>query len=135
MDPINGDGVLRARNKETMLYGLYQHTGENTTELIAAVYDSIYFFPWNGNVTAVFKDGKVGFHNDPWSFEDAKETVPCVFEDYEFVVKEQGGIRYLAVKREDKWAWWDWINNEAKSEWYTGSRENLPYPHYEQARW
>ncbi len=132
MDHNNGDGVLRARNKNTKKWGMYQLS----QELIAPVYDSIYFFRWNGVVTPVFQNGKVGFHTSPWSYDDeAKETIPCIYDDYEFVVKQEGGTRYLAVKKDNKWAWIDWLSGELKSEWYEGERSNLPYPYYQQDRW
>lgn len=129
-DPINGDGVFRARHRVSKKWGLYQ-MGE---ELIPAQYDSLYFFKWNGLVTPVFQNGKVGMHLSPWSFEDAKETVPCIYDDYYFVVKETGGVRYLAVKKEGRWAWLDWLHNELKSPWQEGDPENLSYPYYEQER-
>lgn len=132
MDYNNGDGVCRARSKETKKWGMYQMN----TLLIPAEYDSIYFYQWNGLVTPVFQKGKVGFYTSPWSYgEDAKESIPCLYDDYEFVVKEDGGIRYLAVQKEGKWAWIDWLSGKLKSEWYEGGRADLPYPYYNQERW
>ncbi len=136
MDPYNGDDALRARNKETKLYGMYQYVSDTPTVLIPAQYDSLDFFHWNGKVTAVYKDGKVGFYTCAWTYDDeAKQTVACQFDDFEFVVKESQGPRYLAVKQNGKWAWWDWFNNKVKSEWYEGDREDLPYPYYTQEQY
>lgn len=130
-DYNNGDGVTRARHRLTKKWGMYQMN----TVLIEPRYDSLYFFKWNGLVTPVFNNGKVGFHTSPWSYDEAKETIPCIYDDYEFVVKEDGGVRYLAVKKEGKWAWIDWLSGKLKSEWYEGERADLPYPYYNQERW
>lgn len=134
-DYNNGDGVCIARNASTKLWGMYQHLSDSTVTLIPAQYDSIYFYKWNGLVTPVFKNGKVGFYTSPWSYEQGEESVPCIYDDYEFVIKEEGGTRYLAVKKDGKWAWLDWLNNQEKSSWYEGSRKDLPYPYYIQPRW
>ena len=131
----NGDGVFRARNKETKKWGMYQSLeSDKPTELIPMEYDSVYFFPFNGNYTAVFKGGKIGFYLSWWTYEDqARQSVPCIYDDYKRYSTE--GIPRLAAKRDEYWGWVDWLTGEEMSEFTFESPESLPYPNYEQKVW
>lgn len=134
-DEGNGDGVFKARDKATKKWGMYQSLYEGkTTILIPAKYDSLRFFPFNGEFTAVYNDGKVGFYLSYWSYESkAKQTVKCLYEDYQRFNNE--GVKYLAVKKNGKWGWVDWLTGEEKSVFKSKTTENLPFPHYEQETW
>ena len=112
---------------------MYQWTyeGTKTVELIPMQYDSLRYFPFNGNYTAVYNDGKVGFYLAYWSYDkQARQSVACLYEDYKrYSVK---GISYLAVKKNGKWGWVDWMTGEEKSEFKYDTPDDLPYPYYKQ---
>lgn len=136
MDGNNGDGLFKARSSETQKWGLYQYLGRNNLiEAIPMKYDSLYHFPWNGVYTAVFNDGKVGFYLSYWSYDtDAKQSVECKYDDYKrYITDDQ--IPKLAVKRDGKWGWVDWLTGEEKSEFKYETPDDLPYPFYEQNMW
>ena len=136
LDGNNGDGLFKARSAKTHKWGLYQYLGDRIVEAIPMKYDSLHHFQWNGNYTAVFNDGKVGFYLSYWSYdEDARQTVPCIYEDYKRYTTEEDQIPRLAVKKEGKWGWVDWLTGEEKSEFTYETPDNLPYPWYEQKLW
>jgi hypothetical protein len=133
-DANNGDGAFRARNKTTLKWGMFQDLGDNIDEMIPMHYDSLNTFPYNGSFTAVYNQGKVGFYLCSWSYdEEAKESVPCMYEDYQRFNNE--GTIYLAVQKNNKWGWVDWLTGEEKSEFKSDSKDDLPYPNYKQKRW
>ncbi len=133
MDDGNGDGVFKIREKKTKKWGMYQwmYSGLKTKELIPINYDSLRYFPFNGAFTAVYNDGKVGFFLSAWSYDEkAKQTVPCLYEDYQrFTVKNS---TYLAVAKGGKWGWVDWLTGQEKTEFIYRTKEALPYPGWEQ---
>ncbi len=134
IDKGNGDGVFKIRNKKTKKWGIRQwiYEGVKTKELIPMEYDSVKLFPFNGAFTAVYNDGKVGFYLSVWSYgTGAKQSVPCIYEDYKrYITDDQ--IPKLAVKKDNKWGWVDWLTGEEKSEFKYETPEDLPYPHYNQ---
>ena len=134
-DEGNGDGVFKARNKTTKKWGMYQSLGENDlTTLIPAKYDSIRFFGYNSKYTAVYNKGKVGMYLSHWSYnEKAKQSVPCKYEDYKNFDAE--GVLKLAVKKDGKWGWVNWLTDKEESEFKYETPEDLPYPHYNQDIW
>jgi len=133
-DPNNGDGALKARNKETKKWGMYQFMDEDQTELIPLQYDSLNFYPYNGKYTTVYNNGKVGFYLSYWSYgEKTKQTVPCKYEDYKRYNAD--GVSKLAVKKNGQWGWVDWLTGEEKGEFKYNSPDELPYPHYKQNYW
>jgi len=134
-DEGNGDGVFKARKKATKKWGMYQSLGEkDLTTLIPAKYDSIRFFGYNSKYTAVYNKGKVGMYLSHWSYNDkAKQSVHCIYEDYKKYNAD--GIPKLAVKKDGKWGWIDWLTGEEKSEFKYETTDDLPYPYYKQAIW
>ncbi|WP_338376171.1 WG repeat-containing protein [uncultured Flavobacterium sp.] len=134
-DESNGDNVFKARNKDSKKWGMYQSLGSRgLTTLILANYDSVSFFPFNGKYTAVYKNEKVGFYLSYWSYyKNAKQTVPCAYDDYKSF--DANGIPKLAVKKNDKWGWIDWLTGEEKSEFIYLTTKDLPYPHFKQEIW
>lgn len=135
LDGNNGDGLFKARSAETRKWGIYQYLGDDFIEAVPMEYDSLYHFPWNGNYTAVFNEGKVGFYLSYWTFEDeAKLSVPCIYEDYKRYITEDQ-IPKLAVKKDGKWGWVDWLTGEEKSEFVYDTPKDLPYPWYVQGMW
>jgi len=132
-DPNNGDGALKARSKKTKKWGMYQFLDMNMKEkeLIPMRYDSLNFYPVNEKYTAVYNNGKVGFYLSYWSYdEQAKQTVACKYEDYKRY--DANGVSKLAVKKNGKWGWVDWLTGEEKSEFIYNSSDDLPYPHFKQ---
>ena len=134
-DESNGDGVFKARNKATKKWGMYQSLGENDlTTLIPAKYDSIRFFGYNSKYTAVYNKGKVGMHLSYWSYnENTKLSVPCIYEEYKNF--DADGVLKLAVKKDGKWGWVNWLTGEEKSEFKYETLDDLPYPYYKQHIW
>lgn len=132
MDAGNEDGVFKARNKRSKKWGMFQwmYEGTNTTELIPMEYDSLKYFPFNGAFTAVYNDGKTGFYLSAWSYDNARQTVPCLYDDYQRFNAD--GSVYLAVSKDGKWGWVDWFTGEEKSEFTSDTKEDLPYPDFEQ---
>lgn len=92
---------------------------------------SVKSFPFNGNFTAVYQGGKVGFYLAKWSYDnDARQTVPCQYEGYQrFTVNN---ITYLAVVKNGKWGWVDWLTGEERSDFIYSTKDDLPYPGWEQ---
>jgi hypothetical protein len=138
MDQGNEDGVFRAQSRKTKKWGMYQwmYEGTDVKILIPMEYDSIRNFPFNGAFTAVYNDGKVGIYLCEWSYgDDARQTVECKYEDYRRVNVKQDEYRsqlYLAMKKDGKWGWVDWITGEEKSEFIYETTKDLPYPDYKQ---
>lgn len=133
-DQGNGDGVFRARIKKTKLWGMYQGYGKTLNELIPAEYDSVHFIPFNGNFSAVYKNGKVGFYLSKWTYDDlAKQSVACIYDDYKRY--NYKGLKYLAVKKDGFWGWIDWLTGEEKSEFIYNSKDELPDPKFTQSYW
>jgi len=132
-DEGNGDGVFKARNKTSQKWGMYQSLGENDiTTLIPAKYDSIRFFGSNSKFTAVYNKGKIGMYLSNWSYNDkAKQSVPCIYEDYKKY--DADGVPKLAVKKDGKWGWINWLTGKEESEFKYEALNDLPYPHYKQA--
>lgn len=134
-DEGNGDGVFKARNKATKKWGMYQSLGENDiTTLIPSAYDSIRFFRYNSKYTAVYNKGKVGMHLSYWSYNDkTKLSVPCEYEDYKKY--DADGVSKLAVKKDGKWGWINWLTGKEESEFKYNTPDDLPYPYYKQDIW
>ncbi|WP_418510340.1 WG repeat-containing protein [Corallibacter sp.] len=134
-DESNGDGVFKARNKASKKWGMYQSLGENDlTTLIPAKYDSIRFFGYNSKYTAVYNKGKVGMHLSYWSYnENTKLSVPCIYEDYKNF--DADGVLKLAMKKDGKWGWVNWLTGKEESEFKYETLDDLPYPFYKQAIW
>lgn len=134
-DESNGDGVFKARKKATKKWGMYQSLGENDlTTLIPAKYDSIRFFGYNSKYTAVYNKGKVGMHLSYWSYnENTKLSVPCIYEDYKNF--DADGVLKLAMKKDGKWGWVNWLTGKEESEFKYETLDDLPYPYYKQAIW
>lgn len=127
-DPNNGDGALRARSGETQKWGLFQSYDTDTIyELIPMQYDSVEFIPVNGYYTAVYQNGKVGIYLSKWSYKsEARQTIPCEYEGYKRY--ELYGNTILALKKNEKWAWVDWITGDAQTEFKYNSPDELPSP-------
>jgi len=134
-DEGNGDGVFKARNKTSKKWGVYQSLGENDlTTLIPAKYDSIRFFGYNSKYTAVYNKGKVGMHLSYWSYnENTKLSVPCIYEEYKNF--DADGVLKLAVKKDGKWGWVNWLTGKEESEFKYETLDDLPYPYYKQDIW
>lgn len=127
-DPNNGDGAFRARSRETQKWGLFQSYDTDTIyELIPMAYDSVEFIPINGYYTAVYQNGKVGIYLSKWSYKsEARQTIPCEYEGYKRY--ELYGNTLLALKKNEKWAWVDWITGDAQTEFKYNSTDELPSP-------
>lgn len=133
MDEGNEDGVFKVYSKASKKWGMYQwmYEGTNVNELIPMKYDSLSYFPFNGNFTAVYNNGKVGFYLSAWSYYDnAKQSVPCLYD--EFQRYNNKGVTYLAVSKNGKWGWVDWLTGEEKTAFSYETKDDLPYPLYEQ---
>ena len=88
MDSGNGDGVFKARSRATHKWGMYQwrFKGNKVKEMIPMTYDRVDYFPFNGEFTAVYNNGKLGIYLCEWSFDkDAKQTVDCKYDGYKRV--------------------------------------------------
>ncbi|MBI1221224.1 MAG: hypothetical protein GC180_01365 [Bacteroidetes bacterium] len=133
MDHGNGDGVFKARNAQTKKWGMFQDVGGPADTLIPMAYDSLKFFRWNGDFTAVYQAGKVGIYLSKWSFgEKAKEVIPCIYEDYA-IYKVSDGTPVLAVQKDGKWGWINWLTGEVIDGFKAASKEDLPPVSYYQA--
>lgn len=130
LDVNNGDGVFLAKNKETKKWGMYQAwSDKDITEMIPPQYDSIDFFGFNSRFTGVWKNGKVGIYLSTWSFnENARQTIACKYEAYKVYNFDNRKYPYLAVKKEGKWGWVDWLTGKERSYFY----EELVAPFHEQ---
>lgn len=134
-DKNNGDGVFRAKLKETGKWGMYQGYNGNYNNLIPAKYDEINFFSWNGNFSIVKNNEKYGVVLSPWSNEDLTnlETIPCQYEDYKIIEYESEKYpgytdKFIAFKQKEKWAFVNYKNGKSYSKFVYNSPENLPYP-------
>jgi hypothetical protein len=141
-DPVNEDGVFIARLKKTNTCGMYQCTdGKKIQCLIPPLFDSVDFFRFNGVVTGVWLNGKVGLYLSPWTSDSAHLAVPCLYDAYKLirVIKKQGDdvdyytteLTYVAVKKNGLWAWIDYTNGELKTDFlYDLTKEKMPYPKF-----
>lgn len=136
LDSGNGDGVFKARGKNDLKWGMYQYYDQkNIQELIPMKYDSLHFFPWNGNYTAVYLNGKVGTYLSYWTYGvEACEGVPCEYDEYQRFTKEDG-TPVLALRKGKYWGWVDWLTGKVKSEFQYENLDALPYPYYTQQLW
>ena len=132
MDKGNGDGVFKARNMNTKKWGMFQlYPSFEIKELIPMKYDSLKYFPFNGLFTAVYNNGKVGFYLSAWSYDEPKQSVACLYDDYQRY--NVNNITYLAVKKNGKWAWIDWLTGEEKTEFIYDKKSDLRTPEFEQS--
>lgn len=132
-DPYNEDGVFKAQHKNTKKWGMFQLLGDEFKELIPMEYDSVNYFSFNGEFTAVYNNGKMGIYLSKWNFENAYQSIPCEYDDYKRYTVPDKNIRYLALKKDSLWAWADWMTGEIKTEFmYNLEIEQMPYPNYEQ---
>lgn len=133
-DNRNGDGIFKAQNPETSKWGMYQMISEDKlTQLIPMKYDSIKFFGFNGLFTTVYNGGKLGIYTSWFSFgDDAKQTVPCQYEDYQVYSIDGKMGTYLAMKKDGHWGWVNWQTGEEQSEFKYTLDGDLPYPDYQQ---
>jgi len=126
LDEINQDGAFKLRGKRSGKWGLYQwlYRGLMTIELIPMEYDSIDFIGFNAPFTTVYQESKHGVYLSGWSYEDAHETVPCIYDDSQLI--RQGNRLYIAVKKNAKWFWVNWKTGEELSNITADSWEELP---------
>jgi len=141
-DPVNEDGVFIARLKKTNLCGMYQCIDGKTIQcLIPPLFDSIDFFQFNGLVTGVRLNGKVGLYLSAWTNDSAYLAVPCLYDAYKLIrvhKKMDDGfseytaeMTYVAVKKNGLWAWIDYTTGELKTEFkYDLTKEKMPYPKF-----
>jgi len=87
-------------------------------------------------VTAVYNNDKIGIYLCKWTYDDdAKQTVPCEYEDYKrFNVRDAdySSTTYLAMKKNGKWGWVDWFTGKEKTEFIYDTADDVPYPDFEQ---
>jgi hypothetical protein len=108
LDEINQDGAFKLRGKRSGKWGLYQwlYRGLMTRELIPMKYDSLDFIGFNAPFTRVYQEGKHGVYLSGWSYENARETVPCIYDDSRII--RRGNRTCLAVQKADLWFWVNW---------------------------
>jgi len=108
LDEQNGDGAFKLRHKRSQKWGLYQwlYRGLMTRELIPMTYDSLEFIGINRPFTIVYQKGKHGVYLSGWNFENARESVPCIYEDSKIFI--DGNRTCLAVKEAGDWFWINW---------------------------
>jgi len=139
MDEGNGDGVFRAQSRKTKKWGMYQWMGgSKVKEMVPMQYDRLRNFPFNGHFTAVYNNGKVGIYLCEWSYgEKARQTVECKYEDYRRINartdKYSAPTTYLAMKKDGKWGYVNWLTGEEMSEFIYDTSKDMPFPHFEQA--
>lgn len=131
-DTQNGDGVFKARNKYNHKWGMYQSTNINHLDtLVPPEYDSVLFFNFNSNFTLIYQQDKVGVYLSKWSYrQKTHESIPCIYDN--FYILEKEGENYLALKKEGKWGWINWLTGEKQSEFQYNTVNNLPFPSYSQ---
>jgi hypothetical protein len=108
LDEINQDGAFKLRGKRSGKWGLYQwlYRGLMTRELIPMKYDSLDFIGFNAPFTRVYQEGKHGVYLSGWSYEDARESVPCIYDDSQII--RQDNQTCLAVQKAGQWFWVNW---------------------------
>ena len=131
----NSDGVFKAKHKKTGKWGMFQLDPDqkSSNELIPMAYDSINAFHFNGNVTGVWNDGKVGLYSSYFSYgEDARQTVECLYDDFRRITvwRDRQKSEYTAVKKDSLWAWIDWKTGELQTKFLYKTTEELPYPRF-----
>jgi hypothetical protein len=146
-DTYNEDGIVLLQNNDTKKWGMYQiWHDKKIDELIPPQYDSIKFFSFNGMFTGVYINGKVGIYTSPFSSDDARQTVPCIYDDYKTITvykypkdaipntySNKIEYPYLAVKKNGLWAYVDWKTGEEKTDFiYDLEKEKMPFPRFHQ---
>lgn len=126
LDEINQDGAFKLRGKRSGKWGLYQwlYRGLMTRELIPMKYDSLDFIGFNAPFTRVYQEGKHGAYLSGWSYEDAHQTVPCIYDDSKII--RQRNQTCLAVQKDGQWFWVNWKTGQEWAEQTASSPELLP---------
>ena len=108
LDVHNGDGAFKVRHKRSQKWGLYQwlFRGLMTRELIPMAYDSLEFIGISRPFAVVYQKGKHGVYLSGWNYENARESVPCIYEDSKIFI--DGNRTCLAVKEAGEWFWINW---------------------------
>lgn len=135
LDLHNEDGIFIAKNKKTGLWGMFVYSEESPIkQVIPMNYDSVDFFEVNKPITGVWKKGKVGFYQASWSNDNAKEIIPCLYDDYKiFGLSNPYYQYYLAVKKNGLWAWLNWETGQLETDFlYDLSIGKMPFPNFEQ---
>lgn len=133
-DNYNGDGNFKALDSKNKKWGLFQGSDGRYNELIPSQFDSIDFFTFNGPFTGVYNNGKVGIYLSRIKYNAfTRQTVACTYEDYRII--KFNDIPYVAMQKNGKWGWVNWLTGEEKSEFISSAPEELPNPGYEQTNW
>lgn len=131
----NGDKLLKARIKKTGKWGLYFLSGSDKIETrIPANFDDINLEAETPFID-VYTKGKVGIYVLEYNFSgQSEQTVLCDFDDFKVIEKTYKSTKlpYLALKRDGKWAWVNWLTGTYGTEFAYDSPENLPNPTFEQ---
>ncbi len=125
-DPNNGDGIYKVRNADSKLWGMYQYLSTPDT-LIPMEYDSLDFFYFNGAITPVYRNGKVGFY----AWGETGQTVPCRYDGYEKKwykwSRTSPEMFYMLVQRDGKWGVVDWWTGEELTPFEADTKEGVKF--------
>lgn len=127
-DPNNGDGIYKVRDKNSKQWGMFQFISSGIDTLVPALYDSLEFYAFNGVLTPVWLDGKVGFYG----FSERDQLLACAYDDFK-VVKYRRSIHspayiHLLVKKEDHWGYVDFPSGEPLSGFTESHPDSVPLP-------
>lgn len=130
-DPNNGDGIYQVRDKNTKKWGMLQFIGTSADTLIPALYDSLEFYTFNGEITAVWLDGKVGFYG----FSERDQLLPCAYDNYRKVRYRRSShspsYLHLLVEKDGRWGYVDFGNGEALSNFDASHPDSVAFPSVE----
>ena len=131
-DEGNGDGVFLARKKKTQKWGMFQLSweGSNPTDhkvLVAAKYDSLGFFGFNGSYAIAKRGTRYGTVSSPW-MEENELSKPLLPFKYEYLTHVKDYSGYLAAKLNGKYSYIDPENGKAYLPYVFESLEQLPVP-------
>lgn len=133
-DDYNTDGVFKSKNSHTGKWGMFRVVEDTIAEIIPPEYDQIDMFIPNNYFTGVYINHKVGIYLSKVSYNAfTKQTVPCNYEDYRVMYFDE--MPYLAMQKNNKWGWVNWLTGEEKTAFEHPSPEELPKPDYQQTNW
>lgn len=126
-DEYNQDGVLKARNNKTGKWGMYQYAydGKRPKTLVTMKYDSLGFYDFSSSYTIVKNKNKYGIILSPWSSDNARRSVRCIYEQIKYV---ESGNGMLAAKGNNLWGYIDYKTGDTLIPFLHSSQTELPPP-------
>ena len=127
-DEYNGDGVLKAQNKKTGKWGMYQYwfNSKKPEKLVLMKYDSLGFYTHTSSYTIVKNNNKYGVLGSAWEGIEPKTQVKCLYQMLRYV---RGSRNIIAAKGNNKWGYVSTETGDTLIPFAFNKFSDLPMPH------